>query len=127
LLAFLAWALTDLIWPGSTDLSSVPAPWAALFAGLYLFENVSLGVGIVFLFAGRNSMKRQRRSPALTTAAHLAIVWLLVSWWPQDNFFRLAAKTDWPRQAALVYAFNIPLMIAAAVVAAFAVSRPKGP
>ncbi|HZX37397.1 MAG TPA: hypothetical protein VFF37_03500, partial [Streptomyces sp.] len=61
------------------------------------------------------------RPRGLTTAAHLAIVWLLASWWPQDNLYRLAAKQDWPRQAALVYTFNVPLMIAAGVVAAWAV------
>ncbi|WP_159766430.1 hypothetical protein [Streptomyces sp. HM190] len=58
---------------------------------------------------------RQGRSGGLTTAAHPAVVWLLVSWWPQDNFYRLAAKHAWERRAALVYAFNVPLMVAAAV------------
>jgi hypothetical protein len=66
-------------------------------------------------------MTRPGRSPWLITAAHLSIVWLLVAWWPQDNFYRLAAKTDWDRQAALVYGFNITLMVAAAVLVVFVV------
>ncbi|MGZ9935536.1 AMP-binding protein [Streptomyces sp. NC-S4] len=126
-LGLLALILTDFLWPGSTDLGRVPQPWAFLFFVLYLFECVAFGIGVVFLFGGRARMLRQRRSPSLTVAAHLAVSYLLLSWWPQDNFYRLAAKQDWPRQAALVYAFNIPLMIAGAVVAAYAVSRPADP
>ncbi|MFE6840639.1 hypothetical protein ACFVFI_38215 [Streptomyces sp. NPDC057705] len=53
--------------------------------------------------------------------------YLLLAWWPQDNLYRLAAKQDWPRQATLVYTFNIPLMIAGAVVAAYLVAKPADP
>ncbi|MFD7909964.1 AMP-binding protein [Streptomyces sp. NPDC059752] len=126
-LGFVALILTNFLWPGSTDLTGVPQPWAFLFFVLYLFECVAFGIGVVFLFGGRARMLRQRRGPSLTVAAHLAVSYLLLSWWPQDNFYRLAAKQDWPRQAALVYAFNIPLMIAGVVVAAYVVSKPADP
>ncbi|MES4908666.1 MULTISPECIES: AMP-binding protein [unclassified Streptomyces] len=123
--SFLSMFLTDALWPYSTDLSLVPQPWAALFTGLYLCESLAFGLGMGFLFCGRPLMDRQGRSPALTSAAHLAVAWLLIAWWPQDNYYRLAAKTDWARQAALVYAFNVTLMIAAVVVLAFVVARPR--
>ncbi|MFF3090803.1 AMP-binding protein [Streptomyces nojiriensis] len=126
-LGFVALILTNFLWPGSTDLGGVPQPWAFLFSLLYLFECAAFGVGVVFLFGGRARMLRQRRGPSLTVAAHLAVSYLLLSWWPQDNFYRLAAKQDWARQAALVYAFNIPLMIAGVVVAAYVVSKPADP
>ncbi|MFE7773391.1 AMP-binding protein [Streptomyces sp. NPDC057445] len=119
----LAVTLTDELWPGSTDLSLVPESWATLFRGLYLAEWLAFTVGVTFLVNGRPAMRRQGKPLGLTVAAHLALVWLLVSWWPQDNFYRLASKDDWPRQAALVYAFNVPLMIAAGVVVAWAVAR----
>jgi ABC-type Co2+ transport system permease subunit len=121
LIAFVAFLMTDSLWPGSTDVSAVPHPWAGLFRGLYVVECLSFGLGISFLFFGRERLTRLGRPPWLTTLAHLSIVWLLAAWWPQDNFYRLAAKTDWGRQAALVYGFNITLMIAAAVLVAFAV------
>ncbi|MEV8533582.1 AMP-binding protein [Streptomyces sp. NPDC051211] len=124
LLAVLAFFLTDAIWPGSTELAGVPGPWAALFFVLHLFECLAFAAGVVFLFAGRDRMLRTGRPRALATAAHLAVVYLLVAWWPQDNFYRLAAKTDWPRQAALVYTFNIPLMLAAAIVALYLTRKP---
>jgi AMP-binding enzyme C-terminal domain len=120
--AVLAFALTGVFWPHSIDLSGVSQPWAALFVGLYVCECLAFGLGVVFLFAGRRLMRARGRSPGFV---HLAVVWLLVAWWPQDNFYRLASKTDWPRQAILVYAFNISLMIAAAVVVGHLVAKPK--
>ncbi|MGW2053316.1 AMP-binding protein [Streptomyces sp. NPDC001840] len=121
LAGILAAVLTDTFWPGSTDLTGVPGPWSGLFGLLYVFEIVSFAAGAGFLVSGRGPMLRRGGPRGLTTAAHLALVWLLVAWWPQDNFYRLAAKQDWPRQAALVYAFNVPLMIAAGIVVAWAV------
>ncbi|MFD0358621.1 hypothetical protein ACFVHW_33535, partial [Streptomyces sp. NPDC127110] len=127
LLGLLALAFTSVIWPGSTDLTGVPNPWAALFWILYLCESLAFGAGVVFLFSGRRPMLAQRRGRGITTAAHLAIAYLLIAWWPQDNLYRLAAKQDWPRQAALVYAFNVPLMVAALVVAVYATRKPVSP
>lgn len=83
---------------------------------------------MLFLFVGRGWVRGHSRgqSDGLIAAAHLAVAYLLIAWWPQDNFYRLAAKQDWPRQAALVYTFNIPLMIAAFVVVRF-LSWTPGP
>ncbi|MFJ7154052.1 AMP-binding protein [Streptomyces sp. NPDC101118] len=125
IVALLAMALTDFLWTGSTDLSGVPGPWAGFFFGLYAAECLAFGAGMAFLFTGLPRMLRARRSPGLTRAAHLAVVYLLASWWPQDNAYRMAAKTDWPQQALLVYTFNIPLMVAAAIVAVYVTRRPK--
>ncbi|MCX5380684.1 AMP-binding protein [Streptomyces sp. NBC_00091] len=126
-IGLLSRVVTNLIWPGSTDLTGVPNPWALLFWLLYLCECLAFGVGVAFLFGGRGPMLAQGRGRGITTAAHLAIVYLLIAWWPQDNLYRLAAKQDWPRQAALVYAFNVPLMVAAVVVALYATRKPASP
>ncbi|MFF2527012.1 AMP-binding enzyme, partial [Streptomyces liangshanensis] len=123
---FLTFALTDVFWPGATDRTGIPGPWSGLFGLLYVIEGVAFGVGAGFLVAGRRGMVRRGGPGALTTWAHLAVVWLLVAWWPQDNFYRLAAKRDWELQAALVYAFNVPLMLAAALVALWAARRAPG-
>ncbi|WP_405977287.1 AMP-binding protein [Streptomyces sp. NBC_00158] len=127
LLGLLARMFTGVIWPGSTDLTGVPNPWALLFWILYLCESLAFGAGVVFLLNGRRPMLAQGRGRGITTAAHLAIAYLLIAWWPQDNLYRLAAKQDWPRQAALVYAFNVPLMVAALVVAVYATRKPVSP
>ncbi|RBQ18223.1 hypothetical protein DP939_20265 [Spongiactinospora rosea] len=122
--AVAAFLLTNVFWPYSTDLTAVPQPWASLFFGLYLVECVSFGIGVGFLLFGYNIVARARRGPVLTVLTHLAITWLLASWWPQDNFYRLTAKTDWPAQAALVYIFNVTLMLAAIVVVVYVANRP---
>jgi hypothetical protein len=125
LVALAAFLVTDALWPGSTDLSVVPEKWRALFTGLYVAECLSFGLGIGFLFFGRGRLTRLGRPAWLTMLAHLSIVWLLIAWWPQDNSYRLTAKTDWGGQAALVYGFNITLMIAAAVLVVFAVRERR--
>ncbi|WP_424216573.1 AMP-binding protein (plasmid) [Streptomyces sp. BI20] len=125
LVLFVLLPLTGVLWPGSTDLTGVPAPWSWLFRGLYAAELLACAAGLLVLLFGRSRIARFGRGPGATTAAHLALVWLLVAWWPQDNLYRLAGKRDWPLQAALVYAFNIPLMIAAGVLVAFLLRPPS--
>ncbi|MGW1636214.1 AMP-binding protein [Streptomyces lavendulae] len=122
-----ALVLTSALWPGSTDLTGVPLPWSFLFFVLYVCESAAFAAGVLFLFGGRKRMLRQGRGRALTTAAHLSASYLLLAWWPQDNLYRLAAKHDWPRQAALVYTFNVPLMIAGLIVACYLLRRPRSP
>ncbi|WP_371619260.1 AMP-binding protein [Streptomyces sp. NBC_00454] len=117
--------LTDVFWPGSTDLTGVPDPYAFLFFVLYLFEATAFAAGVLFLCMGRSRMRRQGRGPLITNAAHLAVCYLLAAWWPQDNFYRLAAKQDWQLQASLVYTFNVPLMIAAAIVVLYVTQPPR--
>ncbi|MFF7296068.1 AMP-binding protein [Streptomyces sp. NPDC008265] len=128
-IGFLTLLLTRVVWPGSTDLSAVPYPWAALFFLLYVAESLSFGAGLAFLLTGyRLLVRRERGRPdRWTRAVHLATSYLLLAWWPQDNAYRLAAKQDWPLQALLVYAFNIPLMIAAFVVVRYLTRRPPSP
>ncbi|MFE3788160.1 AMP-binding protein [Streptomyces goshikiensis] len=124
---FLFLVLSKVFWPGATDLSAVPDPWASLFFVLYLCEGAAFAAGLAFLVWGRAPMLRQGHGRGITTAAHLAGVYLLVAWWPQDNLYRLADKRDWPVQAALVSAFNIPLMIAGLIVATYLTRKPPSP
>ncbi|MFD8580878.1 AMP-binding protein [Streptomyces virginiae] len=128
-LAFFTLVFTPLVWPGSTDLSLVPYPWAALFFLLYVAESLAFGAGLAFLFTGYRLIERRERGrpPGRIRTVHLAASYLLLAWWPQDNAYRLAAKQDWPLQALLVYAFNIPLMIAGLVLAVHVARKPYSP
>ncbi|MFE2725586.1 amino acid adenylation domain-containing protein [Kitasatospora sp. NPDC059327] len=122
--AFVAWLVTDSLWPGSTDLAAVPDPYSGYFRVLYCAEWLSFGLGAAFLTAGRAVIARYGRPPGLSVAARLSVFWLLASWWPQDNLYRTSSPTDWPRQSVLVYVFNIALMAAAVIVVRFLAWRP---
>ncbi|GAA0670996.1 hypothetical protein GCM10010193_23960 [Kitasatospora atroaurantiaca] len=120
----LASALTEVFWRGSTEVSAVPSPWAGLLRLLYICEWLSFGAGMAFLFLGRRILDRHARPTGLTSRTLLAVAWLLGAWWPQDNWYRVSRHADWPRQVALVYGFNVTLIIAAVVVVRFLAWQP---
>ncbi len=121
----LAAVFTDVFWYGSTDLSAVPAPWSGLFRLLTAVECLGFGTAVAFLILGRRSLERQGRPPGLTVRTLLAIAWLLGAWWPRDNWYRTTRATDWPRQAALDYGFNVTLIIAAVILVRFLTWHPR--
>ncbi len=125
--AVIAGLFTDRFWPGSTDVSAVPAPYNALFRILYLFECTSFGLGAAWLVVGASVITRLGRPIVLSLAAHLSVFWLLASWWPQDNLYRTTRSWDWNQQAWLVYVFNIALLVSAAVLVRFLSWQPKQP
>ncbi|GAA1079525.1 amino acid adenylation domain-containing protein [Kitasatospora arboriphila] len=112
-------SLTSTLWPGSTDLSAVPGSYTLAFSVLYGAEWLGFALGTAFLLFGHPAVARLGRGPVLTRFTHLAIVWLLAAWWPQDNMYRLTNPTDWGRQAFMVYTFNVTLIVAAAIVGSF--------
>ncbi|MER6301635.1 AMP-binding protein [Kitasatospora sp. NPDC001539] len=116
---------TDYFFPGSTDLSAVPSGYHFWFGLLYWGECAAFGAGLAFLFTGLPAVLRQGRSLRLSLLTYLSVFWLLASWWPQDNLYRLTDATDWPRETAMVYLFNLPLMAAAVVVVVFLLRQPK--
>ncbi|QFU91098.1 AMP-binding protein [Amycolatopsis sp. YIM 10] len=124
-LTLASYLLTDVFWPGSRNTERVPQPWAAFFHVLYAAESASFGLGAAYLFRGYRWIASLERGLPLTVAAHLSLAWLLLAWWPQDNFYRLSSPQDWPRQTVLVFTFNITLMVAGAVLVRFVSARRR--
>ncbi|MFD7582818.1 AMP-binding protein [Kitasatospora sp. NPDC059817] len=122
--SLMAWVSTNVFFPGATQLGAVPDAYHFWFELLYLCENLAFGAGVAFLFFGFPAVLRQGRSYRLSLLTYLSVVWLLASWWPQDNLYRLTDATDWPRETAMVFTFNVPLMAAALVVLIFLIRRP---
>ncbi|MEV8325610.1 amino acid adenylation domain-containing protein [Kitasatospora sp. NPDC056731] len=122
--SFMAWVSTNVFFPGATQLGAVPDAYHFWFELLYLCENLAFGTGVAFLFFGFPAVLRQGRPYRLSLLTYLSVVWLLASWWPQDNLYRLTDATDWPRETAMVFTFNVPLMAAALVVLIFLIRRP---
>lgn len=125
LFSLLALLLTTPLWPSSTDLTFVPGAWHAGFRLLYGIEDVSFGFAIAFLLLGKPMLRRMGRESRLTSAAHLSIAWLLAARWPQDNSYRITSPEAWGAQTALVYGFNVSLMLAAALVVWFLAAKPR--
>ncbi|MGW2377513.1 MULTISPECIES: amino acid adenylation domain-containing protein [Kitasatospora] len=123
--AFFAWMFTDAFFASSTDVSAVPNAYQFGFELLYLCENLAFGAGVAFLVLGLPAVLRQGRSLRLSLLTWISVFWLLASWWPQDNLYRLTESTDWSRETIMVFVFNIPLMLAAVVVVVFLLSKPK--
>ncbi|MFI9274378.1 AMP-binding protein [Kitasatospora sp. NPDC052896] len=127
LFALAAFLLTGVLWPRSTALGGVPDPWATGYRGLHLAEYLAFGLGMAVLLLGRPRLAGLGRSPGRTTAAHLALSWLLIAWWPQDNCYRTTSADDWVAETALVYLFNVTLVLAAAVLLAFLLAPDERP
>ncbi len=112
-----AFVLTPL-WPVPPTAPQPPSALFPFFILLAFVESVSFGLGVAFLIFGRGLLGRLGRSPRLTTAAYLAVAFLLVNWWPHDNLHRMTSG-DWARLVLVEYGFHLPLMVAGAVLAWF--------
>ena len=132
---WLKWSMVTLIvgavvfgltpfWPISPTASQPPGTVLPLFVALSLVESLSFGLGVAFLIFGRPLVDRMGGSPGLTTAAYVAIAFLLLNWWPHDNMHRMT-NGDWSRVVLVEYGFHLPLMIAGAVLAWFFVSLAR--
>jgi len=118
-----AFALTPF-WPVPTTAPQPPGTVLPLFVALSLVESLSFGLGVAFLIFGRPLVDRMGGSPGLTTAAYVAIAFLLLNWWPHDNMHRMT-NGDWSRVVLVEYGFHLPLMIAGALLAWFFVSLAR--
>jgi hypothetical protein len=116
-------ALTPF-WPVPPTATQPPGTVLPLFVALSLVESLSFGLGVAFLIFGRPLVYRMGGSPGLTTAAYVAIGFLLLNWWPHDNMHRMT-NGDWSRVVLVEYAFHLPLMIAGAVLVWFFVSLAR--
>jgi len=119
----IAFVLTPL-WPVPPTAPQPPSNLLPFFILLSFVESVSFGLGVAFLIFGRGLLGRLSRSPRLTTAAYLAVAFLLVNWWPHDNLHRMTSG-DWADLVLVEYGFHLPLMLAGAVLAWFFVSLAR--
>jgi hypothetical protein len=100
--------------PGIPEPIGVQLPLLILLA---LLESLALGFGVAFLLFGYPSMRAAGPAPAaLTRAAHLSIVWVLINWWSHDSF-HIANGLELGGLLAIEYVFHVTLMIAGTIAA----------
>ncbi len=65
----LSFSLTQVIWPASPGAAQPPGNLVPLLILLVAVESLSFGLGVAFLFFGRQWLGRMGASPGLTAAA----------------------------------------------------------
>ncbi len=114
-----AMVLGRIIWPPAPD-SPVPSPGQMpFFIGLAVCEALAFGLGVSFLVFGLPLVRRLSAAGLprwLALVTYLSVGWLLVSWWPHDNF-HLHNGTDLQGLLYIEYGFHVTLMIAGGIVA----------
>lgn len=112
-----AFLLGKVIWPVnpmSPEPTSAQLPLLILLA---LFESVFFGLGISFFIFGYPLVKKT--IPAnrnLTLLTYLAIGWMMVNWWPHDNW-HASNGMNLTGLIAIEYIFHVSLMSAGAILA----------
>ena len=110
------------IWPPSPDAHPTAAqmPFFIFLAGL---ESLVFGLGIVFILEGWPLLQRVSGSgKTLTSAAYVAISWLLVSWWPHDNM-HIHNGMNTAGLLVIEYTFHFTLIIAGLTIAFWFISQ----
>jgi hypothetical protein len=79
-------------------------------------EAVVLGLAVAFGLLGRGLVARLFSTRVRATAMHVAVVWMLGSWWLHDGL-HMANGTDLTGLLLIEYGFHLTLMGAAVVVA----------
>lgn len=98
-----------------------PPSWAipALIV-VTLVQALAFGGGFAFLFFGKPFLARLGASAGLTTAAHLTVVWWLVSWVPHGAM-HMTAGADLAKLVVVEYLFHVTLVASAASLAMYLV------
>jgi hypothetical protein len=114
--------LSRMLWPDVLETTSGMAangptpPQLAMLIGVAVFEALSFGLGVAFLFFGLPIVRRATGGNApLTWATFAAIAWSLLSWWPHDNLHRVTS--DLSSLISIEYTFHTTLIIGAAIIA----------
>ncbi len=109
----------QMLWPAMLELD--PAPVGAqvgLFMLLGAIESLAFGAGLAVLLLGREPLRRLF-GPAhhrLATASHLAVFWLLWSWWLHVGMHMTSGMRA-GRVLVIEYAFHVTSILAGAVLA----------
>ncbi|MGI8876675.1 MAG: hypothetical protein ACR2KP_20595 [Egibacteraceae bacterium] len=108
-----------MLWPATVALD--PAPVGAQI-GLFMLQGaisaLAFGAGVAFLLLGREPLQRLfgLGRAGLATATHLAVFWLLWSWWLHEGL-HMVAGLHAGRLLAIEYAFHVTLIVAGGVLA----------
>lgn len=111
-------ALGPMIWPSAAD-APVPTPVQLGFLiAISIIEALLFSTGLVFLLFGFDVVKR---APAALKRVgwmfYASAAWMLLSWWPHDNFHRSINESELQKLLYIEYGFHFTLIVAGLAVA----------
>ena len=121
ILAFLASPVGPLgsFWRPAAELPMPSGAKLALFLIPLIAEAVAFGLGISFLFFGYPQVKAFAPvSKGASRAAHLALSWLLLNWWPHDSL-HLFIGESMNGLLALEYGFHFTIIVSGLILIAY--------
>ena len=107
-----AFILSNILWVAPDDAIRPTTDLIPFFIIYSAIDSIAFGIGIAFLFFGYPSKSRS----SLNILAYLSLSWLLVSWWPHDNFHRVLEHDNFLGLLYLEYGFHFTLIIASIIV-----------
>src|SRR6185503_12857908 len=112
--AVVSFLLSRVLWP---DVSGMPGPDSMqlpFLMGVSAIESLGFGIGLAFLISLWPFMRGRDTWDWL---AYLSAAWLLMSWWPHDNFHRVMQMGDYWQLIRLEWGFHVTLIAAGVIVA----------
>lgn len=100
------------IWHPASDVMPT-ASQIPFFIILSVIDSLSFGAGVAFIYLGRGLMKNPQIKNA--KAVFVSLVWLIISWWPHDNF-HMANGLNMQGLLYIEYGFHVTLIIAGIIV-----------
>jgi hypothetical protein len=118
-----AFFLGRIIWVPSPMMGEPTAAMVPFFIILSIFESLSFGLGMAFLFLGWPMVQKvSGKSDILTELAFLSIAWYLINWWPHDNL-HASIGMDLQKLLYIEYGFHVTMIIAGVILAYFFLTR----
>ena len=116
--AIASFLLTPFLWPNTSG-NMGPGPNLLPFFIIYsIFESITFGIGMAFLTIYWNRFSAHR-------LVFLSVVWMLVSWWPHDNFHRTLEHDNFMGLLSLEYGFHATLIISGIILMRFLLKTIK--
>ncbi|MBV9159702.1 MAG: hypothetical protein JO019_03865 [Candidatus Kaiserbacteria bacterium] len=125
--AVASFALTPVFWPTPAGMAMPSSAQMPLLIGISVIESIAFGIGLAFLYSLWPFVRGRGTGDWLV---YLSAAWLLISWWPHDNFHRVMAMNDFSQLIRIEWGFHFTLIVAGVLVASFvwkqfAASRPE--
>jgi hypothetical protein len=124
ILGIITFILSPLLWPSSPDLVP-PNNLLPFYIFISLIESLTFGFGIAFLIIAFPYLKKvPKEAKTRTYLAFISLIWLLVSWWPHDNFHRMNGM-NMEGLIFIEYGFHLTLIIASIILSYYFIKTIK--